>query len=157
MTPNEAKELFEYRDGELYWKVDAAYNVKSGSIAGNLEKTGYKRITYKGRSYLAHRIIFLIHHGFLPPIVDHIDNNPLNNKIQNLRNADKSKNGMNRRANFNCATGIKNVTKAGKKFRVAITVKQKYINIGTFENLELAELVAIEVRNKYQGEYANHG
>ena len=157
ITQKLVKELFKYKDGELYWMIDSAYNVKKGFIAGSLGKKGYKRTCIKAIHYLNHRLIFLYHNGYFPKKVDHIDGNPLNNKIENLREVTVSQNGMNRKTNFNSFTKIKNVTKAGKKWRVAITKNNKYIHIGFFADLELAELVAIEARNKYHGEYANHG
>ena len=157
MNANKAKELFEYRDGELYWKVDVAHNVKAGSIAGNIQKTGYKRLRFEGKDYLVHRIIFLIHHGFLPKMVDHHDLNPLNNNIENLRDADRSKNGMNQKLHSNNSLGLKNISMAGNKFRVQIQFNNVYKSIGYFDDLELAELVAIEARDKYHGEYTNHG
>jgi hypothetical protein len=38
---------------------------------------------------------------------------------------------------------------------IMVDSKKKYI--GVFDDLELAELVAMEARNKYHGAFANHG
>jgi len=56
------------------------------------------RCNVDGRLYLAHRIIWFLHHGKDPGdrLIDHIDGNPSNNKISNLRLSDKVANGMNR-------------------------------------------------------------
>jgi len=42
------------------------------------------------------------------------------------------------------------------KWFVYVDVNKKRNNIGYFEDIELAELVAIEAREKYHGAYANH-
>ncbi len=56
-------------------------------------------------------------------------------------------------------SGVKNVSwyKSLNKWVVSMRVKNTAKTIGYFDDLELAELVAIEARNKYRGEFANHG
>lgn len=43
------------------------------------------------------------------------------------------------------------------KFIVRVGVSNKIRNFGTYDDLELAELVAEEVREKYFGEFAGYG
>jgi len=154
---NELIKLLEYKDGKLYWKVNAAKNVKAGDLAGRIQKSGHRRIGFGGKGYLAHRIIFLMHHGYLPKLVDHHDNDPTNNRIENLRSANRSKNRMNSKVNSNNKLGIKGVSKIGNKYRVQIQANGQYKSIGYFDDVELAELVSIEARDKYHKEFANHG
>jgi hypothetical protein len=54
--------------------------------------------------------------------------------------------------------GVKGVNwnKSNKQWRVRVQVNKKRIHIGDFKDLELAELVAIEARNKYHGNFAKH-
>ena len=82
ITQDYVKQLFEYRDGELYWKVKYSQRVKIGAKAGALDGDEYFRISINGKRYLNHRLIFLMHHGYLPEYLDHIDGNPSNNKIE---------------------------------------------------------------------------
>jgi hypothetical protein len=42
-------------------------------------------------------------------------------------------------------------------YQVKINVNKNTKSLGTFKDLELAELVAMEARNKYHGNFANHG
>jgi hypothetical protein len=142
----EAKANFIEIDGQVYRKVGCA------------NPDGYVSIGYKNTYLSAHRIVFLLNHGYLPEIVDHIDGNPSNNKIENLRAADKSTNAMNRPARSDSKTGIKNVcwSKAHKKWVVNININKRKTQIGYFKDIELAELVAIEARDKFHGEFAKH-
>jgi hypothetical protein len=43
------------------------------------------------------------------------------------------------------------------KYQVRLRINKQNTVIGHFEDLELAQLVAMEARNKYHGVYANHG
>ena len=71
-----------------------------GAIAGELESNRnkkYRRILFKGRRYRAHRVAWYLFYREQPPkMIDHIDNNGLNNSRNNLRAADHSLNGLNR-------------------------------------------------------------
>lgn len=98
LTHDLLKELFDYRDGELYWKV-SRQGRKLGVPAGAIRSDGYRVIVINGKHYRTHRLIFLYHHGFLPEYLDHIDCDPSNNDISNLRGATMQENGANRKKN----------------------------------------------------------
>ena len=115
------KEIFEeylyYGESSkscLYWKVDVGLTIKAGSEAGSLHKpTGYYAIQIKGRSYYAHRIVSVLHglevNGF---VVDHIDRNRSNNKIENLRVVSQKENMQNRscqKLSSNNTSGVQGV------------------------------------------------
>ena len=91
-------------------------------------------------------------------LIDHIDNNRSNNKISNLREATYQTNNENYKTPKTNKSGIKNVSwyKSLNKWVVGISIKKTKQTIGYFDDLELAELVAVEARNKYRGEFANH-
>lgn len=150
VTQKRLKELFEYVDGHL---------IRNGKIAGSVNKRGYRCVGVDHKIYKAHRLVFLYNHGYLPEQVDHIDGNKLNNRIENLRAANNSVNMMNRGLMKNNTSGSKNVfwCKDYQKWRVAVRINKKLRSFGRFEDLELAELVAVEARNKYHKEFANHG
>lgn len=152
-----AHQYFEYKDGELFWKTPRQ-NVRVGEKAGCIDSQGYLAITIQRKFLKAHRVIFYMHYGYLPKCIDHIDGNKLNNKIENLRPATSNQNQWNRTKLAKSSSGIKNVTwnKKLQKWRVSFSIKTKPIHFGFFEDIELAELVAIEARNKYHGQFANH-
>lgn len=94
-------ELFTYNEetGRLHWKVKFCRRIKQGDVAGDINAHGYYRVTFKGRQYLAHRIIWDILHPedklSIEDEIDHIDHNPLNNTRDNLRKVDRKTNGRN--------------------------------------------------------------
>lgn len=148
--------LFEYREGNLYWKTQRTNKTKARMLVGNLDE--YNNVCLNRKKIGVHRIIFMMFYGYMPEYVDHIDGNPLNNKIENLRAATNTKNQYNAKISKRNTSGYKNVSwdKACNKWRVLLRVEKKPMLIGFFENLELAGLVAKEARNKHHGEFARH-
>lgn len=149
---------FDYKDGHLYRKKDMRKGRKKGQKVGCINQIGYVQVHVNGKIYLGHRIIFLMHHGYLPKYIDHIDGNKSNNLIENLREATNQQNAFNSKIPKSNTSGIKNVcwSKAANKWMVRIKLNYKGVYFGVFDDLELAELVAIEARDKYFGKFARH-
>jgi hypothetical protein len=134
--------------------------MKIGEIAGFINKTnGYRIMKVYGKTYSVHQIVFLMNHGFIPKEIDHINGNRADNRIENLREVTRSQNQMNIGLRKTNTSGVKNVhwKKQHKKWQVSMYIHGKRKDFGRYDDLELAELVAMEVRDKYHGEYANHG
>jgi hypothetical protein len=152
--------LFEYRDGKIYWRENRGSQKCKGKMAGT-PNLGYLtvRVRELGGSVGVHRVIFCMQHGYMPEFIDHINGVRDDNRIENLRPATKSENKLNTANYANNTSGIKNVSwfKNNKKWGVSVSVNHKRKFLGLFEDLELAQLVAMEARNKYHGAYANHG
>jgi hypothetical protein len=157
MEQSELNKLFEYRDGNLYWKVDKR-SVHVGDKVGSKRADGYCRTKINQKEYLLHRLIFCMHHGYLPKSVDHIDGNPSNNCIENLRECSHGENMMNSKAPKTNKSGTKGVSwnVGSKKWQVRIQNKNKCVYLGVYEDKELAELVAIHGRKDLHGEFARH-
>jgi hypothetical protein len=155
----EFKTLFYENSGILYWKVNKGTVGIPGKRAGSLRKDGRLQTGVDKKYYLNHRIIFFLHYNYLPKYIDHIDGNPLNNNIANLREASKQQNQWNRKKSSNNTSGTKNVYwhTQSQKWRVVLTKNKKDIYMGSFNELELAELVAIEADLSYHGEYSRYG
>jgi len=150
--------LFDYKNGELYWNFSLSCKSPKGTIAGSIKGDGYRRIGLNKKVYLAHRLIYMMFHGYMPEIVDHIDGNKLNNKIENLRSATKSQNCQNQKLPINNVSGYKNVrwNKTKAKWCVNLRLNYKDIHIGYYKDIELADLVAQEAREKYHGKFARN-
>ena len=151
-------ELFTYNDGLLYWKKKVSDKVCVGSPVGSIKNDGYLRTKINRIDYSNHRIIFMMHHGYLPKILDHIDGNRLNNKIENLRAASPNENLYNSKKSVINTTGKKGVSwiKKRQRYRVAVLVDKKYKFCGYFKDFELACLVSDEARSKFHKEFARH-
>lgn len=155
ITQQRLKELLRYypEAGNLVW-IQSRGTQKEGSLAGTVNK-GYLLIKIDGKKYAAHRLAFLYQTGSIPGCdVDHIDGNKLNNSWVNLREATRQQNAQNAKVNILNAIGVKGVRclKDTKRYQVRICNK----SYGCYDDLELAEFVAQEVRRKLHGEYARH-
>lgn len=160
MTQDDLNNLFDYRDGILFWAVNPPRGQKTkGNAAGSLWNSGYLSTRIKGKQYLNHRLIFMMHHGYFPKEIDHINGNKLDNRIDNLRDASHFDNTKNATIRADNKTGVKGVhfNKRRKKFHAYITTNRKRINLGFFDSLEDAKNVVAKARQYHHGEYANHG
>ena len=151
-------EIFEYRDGHLYWKNPKAKNIKSDRKAGSIKDTGYLRVGLFGKHFRVHRLIYLMFHGDVPKILDHINGNKLDNRIENLRPATSSQNNSNSVKQKRNTSGIKNVywNKNIKKWTVIIGVDKKLKYFGSYDSIEEAAEVAKQKRNELHKEFARH-
>lgn len=126
--------------GTATWKKSPARNIKVGSTAGTIYK-GYIVIRFKGKSYPAHRLFWLLQTGEEPSqLIDHIDQNKANNAFSNLRLVSYSQNAMNRGATKASKSGVKGVCWDSKanKYKASIRINGKAKHIGNFDTLESA-------------------
>jgi hypothetical protein len=159
LTKEYLREIFNYIDGELFWKVDLATRAKKGFKAGSLGSDGrYFNVQFNKKKYRLHRIIFLWHHGYLPEELDHIDTNKLNNKIENLRPANKSQNQSNTNLSIANTTGVKGVywSKRDQIWYVNIKLNNKTYYLGSFKEKEQAIETIKRERKKFHKEFARH-
>ena len=159
--PTEISDYLRYEDGKLFWTQQLGRRIQIGDEAGSLIKTiGYRRIMFKGVKYYTHRIIWLIAKGEQPPhILDHINNNRLDNRIENLREATHTENMRNARLRKDSTSGVKGVYwhKHSKKWMARINNNNKTTNVGYFSDLKDAEQAVKEARQKLHQEFANNG
>jgi hypothetical protein len=83
----------------------------AGSPAGTVFGDGYIRVNIAGEQSTGHRIIWEMHNGEIPPekCIDHIDGDPSNNKISNLRCIDRFLNSRNMRMKSTNKSGVTGV------------------------------------------------
>lgn len=117
---------------------------------------------YKGSNgYVQNKKLGLLHRYLLSAsdnqIIDHIDRNKLNNRINNLRCCNKAENQMNRSLHKNSTSGLRGIRKTpSNKYRVDIGVNNKKIYIGIFESLQDTIAARQQAEIDYFGEFAPH-
>ena len=158
LTKEYLLEIFEYKNNDLYWRADKG-RAKQGEVAGSIDYHGYRQVKIDQKIYLCHRLVFFIHHSYLPDCIDHIDRNPLNNSIENLRECTPSENSMNRGMRRDNTSGVKGVYwyKPTKKWKAQLFFKGKNNSLGYYESKQQAEQAVKKAREKYHGEFSNHG
>ena len=146
---NMLKQYLDYNpDTGVFTCIKSRSNkVKVGDVIGNLEPSGYVRISFFGKDYYAHRIAWLFHHGVDPgdKLIDHKNGNRSDNKISNLRLATNQQNLWNQRP--------KGYVKEGKKFRARIRFKGKWLVLGLFDCPLLAHLCHMDKKKELCGEW----
>lgn len=163
LSKEELFELFtvDFKEGELYNRHDRTYNSKAGDIAGNL-KEGRRvvRVGNKKQVYV-HRVIYQMYYGDLTKkyLVDHIDGNPLNNSIHNLRKATRSQNNSNLRGKRkNNTSGVRGVHSWGCYWVARVHKDGSYIFQKSFRKdeytLEEVSKIVEEKREIYFGEFS---
>lgn len=108
--------------------------------------------------FKAHRVAWLYVTGEDPgdSLIDHKDQDPFNNKWENLRKASHAENGKNSSGWKNESTGVKGITLTSSgKYRARIRVDGNMVNIGTFGSLEEAISELSAAREILHGEFAN--
>ena len=135
---------FEYKDGGLYWRVIpfTRNQVKKGDRAGwdnGVSKSGrrYRRVEINNKTYYEHKLIYMFHTGEIPENVDHIDNNSLNNKIENLRSCTHQQNMLNKKVYKNNKSGIKGVNwdKSHNSWEAKISIRGKQKRLGRLREI----------------------
>lgn len=151
ITQAQVRALFEYRDGHLYRRVTVKHNAKGGDRAGWSHGQGRFRVRINRKSYYLHRVIYLYHHGVMPDEIDHIDGNPSNNRIENLRAATHQENQANHGVRSDNKLGIKGVRVVANGKYVA-RLKQRHL--GTFDSAEQAAKAYNLAAQKKYNEFA---
>lgn len=164
-------DIIEYScsDGYLYWKERPlsmfsskgsckSWNSRqSGEIAlSKIDKDGYRGLTVFGRSFMQHRIVWMMHNdGSCPEFLDHINGNKSDNRIENLRPATKVDNGWNRGKNKNNTSGYKGVCFMKRKgvYRASVYFGGRAIHAGFHSTAEEAHLAYCKKLKEVAGEF----
>lgn len=116
------------------------WNLKyAGKPAGGLGQDGYISLKIMDRVYKAHRIAWAIFHGAWPTLsIDHIDGEPANNRIDNLREITHAQNMQNRSRQANNSSGITGVywVKRERKWAAKLCLNGKSKSLGYWNSIE---------------------
>jgi hypothetical protein len=154
LTQQYLHQVFDYIDGHFYRKIKTSNFANLGKV-GHIGNRGYEIISVCGRQYLAHRLAWFYVYGVMPSMIDHIDGDRKNNKIENLRICDCSKNAMNSGVKKRNKLGVKGVFESKNgKYVAQICLNYKKIHIGTFHTIEEASDAYAVASKLYHKEFS---
>ena len=162
LSQDRLKELLEYdaNTGDFVWLKSTSRRVKVGEKACKSNIRGYFYISIDKKRYGAHRLAWLYEYGSFPKHnIDHIDGNPSNNKISNLREATQEQNLFNTKRFKTNTSGYKGVHfhKGTGKWRAVASVNNYPKHIGLFQTAEDASVAYTNWCIINRGEFARIG
>lgn len=135
--------------------------VRAGRVAGTPDINNYTQIRIDGKFYKAHRLAWFYTHGSMPlSDIDHINQDPSDNRIGNLREVEHVINRRNSRAYRSNTSGVTGVIyrecRPNRPFRACVKVDGVY-RYKSFKHLENA-IIWRELRLKEIDGYSDlHG
>ena len=137
--------------GNMYRKI--------GDIVSTKSPNGVYKVNFKGTRYLLHRVAWFLYTGKQANIIDHINGNPSDNRIVNLRSCTQHQNTMNCNKPKNNTSGYKGVSQDSRNGRWIAYIKHNYkkIHIGSFKNKKDAIKARKEREIIIQGEFRFNG
>lgn len=144
------KEVVNYPDYYITVYGDVFKKSNGKQVKAHLTRDGYLRLTLKGKKHLVHNLVFETYEKIKDPnlVVDHIDNNKLNNhpsnlqEITNRENCSKDKKGGSSNYIGVC------YDKISKKWKAQIKINNKAKTIGRFNSQLEAAIAYKKVLNK---------
>ena len=153
ITKSFIENIFKYEDGNLL-RING--HRKRSNWSRSVNSRGYMHVSINRKTYLVHRLIWILCNGDIPDglMIDHINRNKLDNRIENLRPVSRRLNSSNH--------GIK--TRSGypgvwwydrcKTWLVRIQVNKKTIYLGYYKDLDVAIAIRKNAEVKYKTEAA---
>ena len=158
LTDQRLREVLAYdlTTGVFTWRRNV-YRAKAGQKAGHKRPDNYCAITINQRQYRAHRLAWLYVYGEWPRSeLDHINGDPADNRIANLRLATRSANSANTRKKCSSRNALKGVSfeKRGGRYRAQIRIQGKNTYLGTYDTEEEAHAAYMAAAEKEFGAFA---
>lgn len=154
ITQKRLKKLLEYNadTGDFRWLVSTSNRAPIGTLVRGKCRGGYLRARIDDRLYYCHRLVWLYVHGRWPTEhIDHINRDPSDNRLSNLREASNSENMQNRRGptkrNLTGVLGVGPLPNG--KFKAQIVVNGKNRHLGCFETVEEASAAYLAAKQKH--------
>ena len=149
ITQKRLKALIIYnpKTGLMTWKAPRG-RVKVGAVISCQDSRGYVVVRLDGVLHRVHRLVWLFVHGKMPKLIDHVNRDPADNRISNLRECSVRDNALNKSMQSNNTTGYTGVSfdKVKKLYRATTSVYSKQVFLGYFKTPEEAYKVYLEQR-----------
>lgn len=162
MEPGQVRELFDYdpETGLLRWRVSRS-RWRAGDVVGTPHsKHRYMCIRFEGKEYANHRLAFAWMMGRWPePMVDHKNQDKLDNRWCNLREATASQNSQNRKVASTNKLGFKGVIAKERygvvKYEAVIRLDNgRRKHLGRFNTPQEAHQAYVMAAEAHHGEFA---
>ena len=126
-----------------------------GKLAGTPTLDGYRQVRINGKLYREHRVVFMLHHGWVPTYLDHINGVRDDNRVENLRPCTQTQNSYNT-SGWGGHSFPKGVTwhKKARRYQAQISVAGRNKYLGQFKELQDAVAAVNAARAQHHGEFA---
>jgi hypothetical protein len=153
---------YDAATGIFSWRRNAqrtaSWNTRyAGVQAGCMAQNNYFYISLDKRLYLASRLAWLYVFGKWPHAeIDHINRDPSDNRIENLREATRAENTRNCRVRSHSVSGIKGVAYIAdkQKWNAKIRADGKTIFLGYYDTAAAAQAAHRAAAKRYHGAFA---
>jgi len=144
---------YDESTGEFFW-LHRRNRQLAGAKAGGMKSTGHIDIAIFRKRYFAHRLAWLYVYGAWPTKpLDHINGNPADNRICNLRELEVWQNNQNRHRVSRSKSGSKllgtSYCKREQKWRASIGIDGRKLSLGYFHSEEEAHAAYLEGKRKH--------
>jgi len=150
------REYFEYRKDGFFVRLKRSG--KKGMVGAEVRGTkarGYRYLGFQGRIFFLHRLIYQFHHGECPDEIDHINRDPSDCRIENLRAATRSQNNFNVGPRRDNSSGVKGLSfdRRRKSWFGRVALNGKRICTGYSKSKETARQKLIAFQRLHHGEF----
>lgn len=155
--------IYDDSTGQLFWRESNLHPQRIrtrlvGRPAGGMGSKGYLSVCIHGKQLRVHRVVWAFIYGTWPPTgIDHKNGNTADNRVENLRLASPSQNGMNAQKKSSARTStLKGVAwnKRKKKFEGRITFEGRRYFLGLFDAEADCHAAYCEAAKRLAGEFA---
>lgn len=152
---------YDPETGLLVWRENRRGRfARVGAVAGHRKEDGYITVGVDGHAIYAHRIAWVLSKGPIPPgmEIDHIDHNPTNNRLANLRLVTVRDNKANQSRNRRNTSGVTGVfwARHANAWCAQIKAHGTVHHLGYFKSLAAAA-AARKRAEAAHGFHPNHG
>ena len=141
ITQDRLKQLLHYNpDTGKFTRLTKWGSQQIGDEPGCKSKFGYRYIGVDGKGYPAHRLAWLYMYGEIPNgDIDHINRDPTDDRISNLRSVSHSTN-LHNSSHRNSASKVKGVYRTKENnWQASIKVNNVTYRLGTYKTIDEAK------------------